>query len=67
MMEEAPAATLRPVEPDTMSVFWLRRRAATHDLPKQAHLNVGIGYLLPSSRSRPPSRLPLQRALSAIR
>jgi geranylgeranyl reductase family protein len=48
MMEEAPAATLRPAEPDTMSVFYGYGGAHgyAYIFPKEAHLNVGIGYLL---------------------
>jgi geranylgeranyl reductase family protein len=49
MMEEAPAATLRAAEPDTLSVFYGYGGAHgyAYIFPKRAHLNVGIGYLLP--------------------
>jgi len=49
MMEETPDATLRPAERDTLSVFYGYGGAHgyAYIFPKRAHLNVGIGYLLP--------------------
>ena len=49
MMEETPIETLRPADPDTMSVFYGYGGAHgyAYIFPKKAHLNVGIGYLLP--------------------
>jgi geranylgeranyl reductase family protein len=49
MMEETPVETLRPAEPDTLSVFYGYGGAHgyAYIFPKQAHLNVGVGYLLP--------------------
>lgn len=49
MMEEAPIETLRPAEPGTLSVFYGYGGAHgyAYIFPKTAHLNVGIGYLLP--------------------
>jgi geranylgeranyl reductase family protein len=49
MMEETPIETLRPAEPGTLSVFYGYGGAHgyAYIFPKQAHLNVGIGYLLP--------------------
>src|SRR5262245_61953022 len=48
MMEETPVETLRPAEPDTLSVFYGYGGAHgyAYIFPKRAHLNVGIGYLL---------------------
>jgi flavin-dependent dehydrogenase len=49
MMEETPVETLRPAEPGTMSVFYGYGGAHgyAYIFPKKAHLNVGIGYVLP--------------------
>ena len=49
MMEETPVATLRPAEPGTLSVFYGYGGAHgyAYIFPKKAHLNVGIGYVLP--------------------
>jgi flavin-dependent dehydrogenase len=49
MMEETPVDTLRPAEPGTLSVFYGYGGAHgyAYIFPKQAHLNVGIGYVLP--------------------
>jgi geranylgeranyl reductase family protein len=54
MMEETPVETLRAAEPDTLSVFYGYRGAHgyAYIFPKRAHLNVGIGYLLPYFRDR---------------
>jgi len=54
MMEETPAATLRPAEPDTLSVFYGYGGAHgyAYIFPKREHLNVGIGYLLPYFKER---------------
>jgi len=49
MMEETPVSTLRAAEPDTLSVFYGYGGAHgyAYIFPKRAHLNVGIGYVLP--------------------
>jgi geranylgeranyl reductase family protein len=49
MMEEAPVETLRAAEPGTLSVFYGYGGAHgyAYIFPKAAHLNVGIGYVLP--------------------
>lgn len=49
MMEETPVDTLRPTEPETMSVFYGYGGAHgyAYIFPKKAHLNVGLGYVLP--------------------
>jgi geranylgeranyl reductase family protein len=49
MMEETPADTLRAAEPGTLSVFYGYGGAHgyAYIFPKQAHVNVGIGYVLP--------------------
>jgi geranylgeranyl reductase family protein len=49
MMEETPAETLRATEPETLSVFYGYGGAHgyAYIFPKKAHLNVGIGYVLP--------------------
>jgi geranylgeranyl reductase family protein len=49
MMEETPVETLRPAEPDTLTVFYGYGGAHgyAYIFPKKAHLNVGIGYVLP--------------------
>jgi flavin-dependent dehydrogenase len=54
MMEETPVDTLRPVEPETMSVFYGYGGAHgyAYIFPKKAHLNVGIGYVLPYFREQ---------------
>jgi len=54
MMEETPAATLRPSEPETLSVFYGYGGAHgyAYIFPKREHLNVGIGYLLPYFKER---------------
>ena len=54
MMEETPVATLRAAEPDTLSVFYGYGGAHgyAYIFPKRAHLNVGIGYVLPYFRDR---------------
>ena len=54
MMEETPASTLRPSEPDTLSVFYGYGGAHgyAYIFPKREHLNVGIGYLLPYFKER---------------
>jgi geranylgeranyl reductase family protein len=54
MMEETPVGTLRAAEPDTLSVFYGYGGAHgyAYIFPKRAHLNVGIGYLLPFFKER---------------
>ena len=54
MMEETPVQTLRAAEPDTLSVFYGYGGAHgyAYIFPKRAHLNVGIGYLLPFFKER---------------
>ena len=54
MMEETPVDTLRAAEPDTLSVFYGYGGAHgyAYIFPKQAHLNVGIGYVLPYFQER---------------
>src|SRR6185436_6356298 len=49
MMEETPVSTLRTAEPETLSVFYGYGGAHgyAYIFPKRAHVNVGIGYLLP--------------------
>jgi geranylgeranyl reductase family protein len=49
MMEETPIETLRAAEPDTLSVFYGYGGAHgyAYIFPKKAHLNVGVGYVLP--------------------
>jgi len=49
MMEETPIETLRAAEPDTLSVFYGYGGAHgyAYIFPKRAHLNVGVGYVLP--------------------
>lgn len=49
MMEETPVGTLRAAEPQTLSVFYGYGGAHgyAYIFPKNAHLNVGIGYMLP--------------------
>jgi len=49
MMEETPVETLRAAEPDTLSVFYGYGGAHgyAYIFPKTAHVNVGIGYVLP--------------------
>jgi geranylgeranyl reductase family protein len=74
MMEEAPTARLRAVDPNTL---WVRYgvtapngRSATalwegyaYVFPKHDHVNVGIGYLLPAYRAaRPGPAYDAQRA-----
>lgn len=54
MMEETPVETLRPAEPGTLSVFYGYGGAHgyAYIFPKTAHLNVGIGYVLPYFKER---------------
>jgi geranylgeranyl reductase family protein len=54
MMEETPVDTLRAAEPDTLSVFYGYGGAHgyAYIFPKKAHLNVGIGYVLPYFQER---------------
>jgi geranylgeranyl reductase family protein len=54
MMEETPVTALRTAEPDTMSVFYGYGGAHgyAYIFPKAAHVNVGIGYVLPYFRER---------------
>jgi flavin-dependent dehydrogenase len=54
MMEETPVDTLRAAEPDTLSVFYGYGGAHgyAYIFPKKAHLNVGIGYVLPYFREQ---------------
>ena len=54
MMEETPASTLRPAEPETLSVFYGYGGAHgyAYIFPKREHLNVGIGYVLPYFKDR---------------
>jgi geranylgeranyl reductase family protein len=54
MMEETPATELRASEPDTMAVFYGYGGAPgyAYVFPKQAHVNVGIGYELPYFKSQ---------------
>jgi geranylgeranyl reductase family protein len=49
MMEETPVETMRAAEPGTLSVFYGYGGAHgyAYIFPKQAHVNVGIGYALP--------------------
>src|SRR5436190_7016544 len=49
MMEETPVSALRAAEPDTLSVFYGYGGAHgyAYIFPKVAHVNVGIGYVLP--------------------
>jgi geranylgeranyl reductase family protein len=49
MMEETPIETLRAAEPETLSVFYGYGGAHgyAYVFPKRAHVNVGIGYVLP--------------------
>jgi len=52
MMEETPVTALRTAEPGTMSVFYGYGGAHgyAYIFPKAAHVNVGIGYVLPYFR-----------------
>ena len=54
MMEETPVTALRTAEPGTMSVFYGYGGAHgyAYIFPKAAHVNVGIGYVLPYFRER---------------
>ena len=54
MMEETPVTALRTAEPDTLSVFYGYGGAHgyAYIFPKPAHVNVGIGYVLPYFRER---------------
>src|SRR5262245_52775530 len=54
MMEETPAGTLHAAEPGTLSVFYGYGGAHgyAYIFPKLAHVNVGIGYLLPYFKER---------------
>jgi len=54
MMEETPVADLRAAEPGTMAVFYGYGGAPgyAYIFPKQAHVNVGIGYELPYFKSQ---------------
>jgi geranylgeranyl reductase family protein len=49
MMEETPVAALRAAEPQTLSVFYGYGGAHgyAYIFPKPAHVNVGVGYVLP--------------------
>jgi geranylgeranyl reductase family protein len=49
MMEETPVAALRAAEPETLSVFYGYGGAHgyAYIFPKPAHVNVGVGYVLP--------------------
>ena len=54
MMEETPTARLRAAEPDTLAVFYGYGGAHgyAYIFPKRAHVNVGIGYMLPYFKER---------------
>ena len=54
MMEETPVSTLRTAEPQTLSVFYGYGGAHgyAYIFPKRAHVNVGIGYMLPYFKER---------------
>jgi flavin-dependent dehydrogenase len=54
MMEETPVETMRAAEPGTLSVFYGYGGAHgyAYIFPKQAHVNVGIGYVLPYFNER---------------
>ena len=54
MMEETPLSTLRPLESETLSVFYGYGGAHgyAYIFPKRDHVNVGIGYLLPYFREQ---------------
>jgi geranylgeranyl reductase family protein len=54
MMEETPITALRTAEPETLSVFYGYGGAHgyAYIFPKPAHVNVGIGYVLPYFRER---------------
>jgi geranylgeranyl reductase family protein len=54
MMEETPVTALRAAEPETMSVFYGYGGAHgyAYIFPKSAHVNVGIGYVLPYFKAR---------------
>jgi geranylgeranyl reductase family protein len=54
MMEETPIAALRTAEPETLSVFYGYGGAHgyAYIFPKTAHVNVGIGYVLPYFKAR---------------
>jgi geranylgeranyl reductase family protein len=54
MMEETPVSTLRTAEPETLSVFYGYGGAHgyAYIFPKRAHVNVGIGYMLPYFKER---------------
>ena len=54
MMEETPISTLRAAEPETLAVFYGYGGAHgyAYIFPKRAHVNVGIGYMLPYFKER---------------
>ena len=54
MMEETPIDALRSAEPETLSVFYGYGGAHgyAYIFPKTAHVNVGIGYVLPYFKAR---------------
>jgi geranylgeranyl reductase family protein len=54
MMEETPVSTLRAAEPETLAVFYGYGGAHgyAYIFPKRAHVNVGIGYMLPYFKER---------------
>jgi geranylgeranyl reductase family protein len=54
MMEETPITNLQTCEPETLAVFYGYRGAHgyAYVFPKRAHVNVGIGYLLPYFREQ---------------
>lgn len=54
MMEETPVGSLRTAEPGTLSVFYGYGGAHgyAYIFPKVAHVNVGIGYVLPYFKAR---------------
>ena len=54
MMEETPSETLRSAEPDTLWVAYGYGgdEGYAYVFPKEAHVNVGIGYVLDYFRSR---------------
>lgn len=54
MMEETPIGALRAAAPDTLAVFYGYGGAHgyAYIFPKQQHVNVGIGYMLPYFKER---------------
>jgi geranylgeranyl reductase family protein len=63
MMEETPIAKLQTSEPETLSVFYGYRgsHGYAYVFPKRAHVNVGIGYLLPYFREQEEAPYTLQQ------